>query len=216
MELTPANLTTAASNGRLAPYPAQIEAARCGCNESFGLLAEHCRQYLLLIAAGQLGDDLRAKVAPSDLVQETLVLAQRGINQFAGRSEGEFRAWIKQILLHYAAQVSRSYRQTARRDIGREVSLDAFQPWSGPSLQLVADETPPVERAERQDQSLKLRQAMERLTPMYRHVLIHRSVDERSFADIGEILSLSADAARKLWVRAIAALQREMMRDCKR
>ncbi|QDT71737.1 sigma-70 family RNA polymerase sigma factor [Lacipirellula limnantheis] len=205
--------STEPAHNQAIPIPSRIDAARAGCSESFGLLAEHCRQYLLLIASGELPDDLRAKVAPSDLVQETLVRAQRGIHQFSGRSEAEFRCWIRQILLHYAAYVGRSYRQTSRRDIRREVSVDAPGQMSSLSHQLVADDTPPIERAIRNDEARLLQRALERLPPNYRRVLMLRKAEEKGFAEVGESLHLSADAARKLWARAVAALQREIKRD---
>lgn len=193
-------------------FPSRIEAAQSGCTESFGVLAEHCRRYLLLIATGELGDDLRAKIAPSDLVQETMVRAQRGIQQFSGRSEGEFRMWMRQILLHYIASVGRRYRHASSRDIGREFNLDSLTCWDEPSVRLVADDTPPVVRIERDDDARLLRLALERLSTTHRHVLIYRGVDELPFSEIGKLLGISADASRKLWVRAVAALQREVKR----
>lgn len=205
--------TTSADDSPTCSIPVRIDAAKRGCHESFGVLAEHCRQYLLLVASGELPHDLRAKIAPSDVVQETLVRAQQGIRRFSGNSEAEFRAWIRQILLHYSAHVGRSYRQTARRDVAREVSLDAPGQWRGRIEQLVADFTPPVARIERLDQAALLQRALERAPSTYRRVLMLRTVEELPFADVGEVLGVSAEAARKLWVRAIAALQREIKRD---
>jgi RNA polymerase sigma-70 factor (ECF subfamily) len=207
-----ADRVTPPLNAVEALFPSRLEAAQGGCTESFGVLAEHCRQYLLLIATGELGGDLRVKVAPSDLVQETMVLAQRGIQQFSGKSEGEFRMWMRQILLHYTASVGRRYRQASNRDIGREVRLDAYPSWDEPGIRLVADDTPPVARVERDDEGILLRHALGKLSATHRQVLVHRSVDEMPFSDIGELLGISADASRKLWVRAVAALQREIKR----
>jgi RNA polymerase sigma-70 factor (ECF subfamily) len=49
--------------------------ARQGSREALGRLLEGCRHYLLLMANQDTGPDLRAKVAPSDLVQETFLEA---------------------------------------------------------------------------------------------------------------------------------------------
>ena len=66
---------------------------------------------------------------------------------------------------------------------------------------------------ERLDQATLLQRALQRAPSTYRRVLMLRTVEELPFADVGEVLGVSAEAARKLWVRAIAALQREIKRD---
>ena len=204
--------TTSAADGPTSSTAVRIDAAKGGCHESFGVLAEHCRQYLLLVASGELPHDLRAKIAPSDVVQETLVRAQQGIHRFSGNSEAEFRSWIRQILVHYAAHVGRHYRQTARRR-GPRGEFGRAGRWRGPIEQLVADFTPPAAHLERLDQATLLERRLERAPAPYRRVLMLRTVEGLPFADVGEVLGVSAEAARKLWVRAIAALQREIKRD---
>ncbi len=60
---------------------------------------------------------MRAKGGASDLVQETFLEAQRNFAQFRGKSRGEFRLWLRQILLHnlrrFHEPVSR-YGETGR------------------------------------------------------------------------------------------------------
>jgi hypothetical protein len=56
------------------------------------------RQYLLLLARLHLGDQARAKVDASDVVQETLLEAYRKRGQFRGASEAELAAWLRQML----------------------------------------------------------------------------------------------------------------------
>ncbi len=61
-----------------------IGAAQNGSREALGRLLDGCRQYLLLIANQELHTDLRGKVAPSDIVQETYLDAQRDFPTFEG------------------------------------------------------------------------------------------------------------------------------------
>src|SRR5262245_50318676 len=100
-----------------------LPAARAGSQEALGLALEACRNYLLLIAERELDPDLRAKGGASDLVQETFLEAFRDFSRFHGTSEVELLAWLRQLLLHNLANFARRYRDTAKRQVGREVPL---------------------------------------------------------------------------------------------
>src|SRR5262245_4410888 len=105
-----------------------IEAARGGCREALGRLLQGCRQYLLLVANQQLASDLRNKLGPSDVVQETFLEAQRDFARFHGDSEDELLAWLRTLLLHNLANVRRDYRDTGKRRLDREVPFDQAPP----------------------------------------------------------------------------------------
>ncbi len=53
-----------------------------------------------------------------------------------------------------------------------------------------------------------LESALSRLPKHYRHVLYLRYQEKQTFAQIGEMLSCSAEAARKLEARAVSRLQK--------
>src|SRR5262245_3400119 len=60
---------------------------------------ESYRDYLTLVARRSIGPELAAKFGASDLVQETFLAAQQHVVSFRGRTEPEWRAWLKAILL---------------------------------------------------------------------------------------------------------------------
>src|SRR5262245_16707251 len=132
-----------------------ISAARQGSAEAIGRLLEACRQYLLLVANHQLDPQLRGKVGASDVVQETFLEAQRDFGCFQGQTEEELRGWLRRILLHNLANVTRRYRDTDKRQVGLEVPLREVPP-----EELHAGESPssPLragEEAERLDRILR-------------------------------------------------------------
>lgn len=55
-----------------------------------------------------------------------------------------------------------------------------------------------------------LRQALERLSDDHRQVIVSRNLDLLSFVEIGREMDRSPDAVRKLWLRALEALRREL------
>src|SRR5207245_87574 len=106
------------------------------------------------------------------------------------------------------ADFTRLYRATDKRQVGREVMLDAGD--SGAPKGEPAGDTPtPSNEAMEQEQAQAIRQALERLPEDYRLVIRYRYEEERSFEDIGRLMSLSPNAARKLWLRAIKRLRQE-------
>lgn len=173
---------------------------------ALGRLLENCQQYLLIVAQGELGDELQAKAGASDLVQESLLEAQQAFGRFQGTTREEFLAWTRKILLHNVANLRRKYRQAEKRQVGREVPLvDGASSESVEAL-LAAADTSPSGRAIRQENVELVHRAMERLPEHYRLVLELRHGQQRTFEQIGQALGRSADAARMLWWRAFEQL----------
>ncbi len=184
----------------------RLGAARNGSPEALGQLLEGFRQYLLLVANRQLPPDLRPKVGASDLVQETFLEAQRDFAQFHGLNEDELRAWLARILLNNLANVTRQYRATGMRQIGREVSLGeaSLDELDSPGATRVES---PDARVIAQDETNELERALEQLPEHYRQVILLRHREHQAFEAIGQRLGRSAEAARKLWARAVQQLQ---------
>ena len=188
------------------PWEQRLGAARNGAQDALGHLLEGFRQYLLLIANRQLPADIRPKVGASDLVQETFLEAQRDFAQFHGLNEDELRAWLARILLNNLANVIRQYRGTEMRQVGREVplaqaSLDDLHNARG------ARAESPDARVIAQDEADELERALGRLPEHYRQVIVLRHREHQAFEAIGRRLGRSAEAARKLWARAVQQLQ---------
>ena len=180
-----------------------LESARAGSQEALGQALEACRRYLVEIARQELDPTLQAKGGASDVVQDTFLDAQRDFGQFHGQSDGELRAWLRQLLLHHVYKLGRRYRDTQKRAAGRELSLEVAEKTNGPiatpSVQIMAAE-----------QTEALRRALARLPDDYRQVIQARYQEHRSFEEIASQMGRSSGAVRKLWARAIERLQEEM------
>lgn len=185
-----------------------LRAARDGSRSKLGELFERTRRYLLLVANRTLDSELRQKQAASDLVQETFLEARKNFAQFRGETQAELFAWLCRILDNKSHDVTRRFRSAAMRDVDREQSLDDSDVAMGHEL---ADrgQTPRALAAVREEVA-DLEAALQRLAEDHEQVIRLRSFERLSFADVGQRMGRSADAARKLWVRAIARLQKEL------
>jgi RNA polymerase sigma-70 factor (ECF subfamily) len=165
----------------------------------FTTILSSARDYLLAQAASRLPPTLRAKGGASDLVQETYATAHRCRHQFRGRTAAELRAWLRSILVSELRAFRRAYLNTAARDIRRELTL-------ADGLTASADSTV-VSELVRFEELAGLESAVARLGPLPREAVILRCEHGLSFAQIGDRLGCTEEAARKTFTRALTQLR---------
>ncbi len=188
---------------------AWLPAARAGSQDALGSLLEAYRGYLQIVAERELGVDLRAKGGASDIVQDTLLDAVRAFEQFQGDSESDLKKWLRRLLLNNLISFARRYRGAGKRAVNREIALQTGDS-STSSPDPAADTPTPSRQAMAHEQAERIEQAMERLPDDYRLVILLRYQEERSFEDIGRLLDLTPNAARKLWLRAVKRLRKDV------
>ena len=122
---------------------------------------ETFRAYLSLLARLQLDTRLKGKLEASDLVQQTLLQAIGGLGGFRGRTDAEMAAWLRQILARQIANATRDLGRQ-KRDQARQRSLEAALDQSACRLEafLAADELSPSQQAQRNEQVLRLADAL--------------------------------------------------------
>jgi len=132
---------------------------------SFGKFdLDRLRPYLRLLAATGLNQQLRAKLDPSDIVQQTLFQAHRARDLFRGTTKNELLAWIKQILTRNLTKAARDFGRE-KRDIGREQSLEAAlqTSWLKVDQVLALSDSSPLDRMQGNEQRLHMCAAVEQL-----------------------------------------------------
>ena len=176
-----------------------------------GRMLSGCRQYLLMIANEVIGPDVQAKLGASDLVQDTFLEAQRHLGVFRGKTDVEIRAWLRKILECRLANIRRAYLVTEKRAIGREVTLKVSGDGPGFAIETLPGRVPsPSNHAIRNEVNAALEEALSRLPEHYRQAVAWRHVEQLSWDEIGRRMGITADAARKVWGRAIQQLRREL------
>lgn len=173
-----------------------------------GKLLQVYRNYLTVLASTQLDARLRRRVSPSDLVQEAMLGAYRDFPQFAGNSERELLAWLRQILIHCLHHAYETHFLARRRDVRCEVSLDDVQRALDQSAaglaQFVADRGPsPSAPARQREFAVAIADLLARLRPEYRDVIVLRNLQGLPFEEVALRMDRKPGAVRMLWLRAI-------------
>jgi RNA polymerase sigma-70 factor, ECF subfamily len=167
---------------------------------------EHFREYLRLLARTHLDPRLQSKLDPSDVVQQTLLEAYKGLEQLRGQSREQVACWLRQILIRNLANMVRDFGR-ACRDVHREQSLDAAD---GLADWLAAEQSSPSQRAERQEQALRLAAALAELPEAHREVVVLRHCHGWSLADISRHVGKSAAAVAGLLHRGLQQIRAQM------
>jgi RNA polymerase sigma-70 factor, ECF subfamily len=186
-----------------------LGAARQGQNEALGLVLETYRAYLMVLARNGLGRDLAAKVSPSDLVQETFLQAQRQFGDFRGKTEAEWRSWLRSIIHNLMLETARRFASVGR-SVHREVAIMGGSPPAHQDLQLAVQRASPSGGLIRQERAHALLEAITDLPEHYRQVVVLHHQQGATFEEIADRLETTAEAARKLWVRALVRLRNSL------
>ena len=198
------------SIGTNRPFSDLVRRAREGDEAARNEILSDCQDYLMFVARRDLDDRLRAKCAPSDMVQNALMNASSAMSDFRGDNIQSLKAWLREILRNEMAMASRHFLGTAKRDIRREqVSKTDSQFWLQ-RRQIKDRMMTPSSEAMLQEDAAELRAALVRLPEDYRSVIIMRNWERLSFKQIAIRLDRTENAAKKLWGRALARLESEL------
>jgi RNA polymerase sigma-70 factor (ECF subfamily) len=177
-------------------------------HEAGGLAPERFRGYLLLLARAQLGDRLRGKLDPSDVVQQTLLDAHRQRDQFRGHTGAEMAGWLRRMLACNLADALRALGRQ-KRDAARERSLEAALDESSARVQawLAAEQSSPSEQAQRGEELLRLTEALAALPEAQRDALVLHYWQGLTLAETAERLGRTPAAVAGLLQRGLKALR---------
>jgi RNA polymerase sigma-70 factor (ECF subfamily) len=168
------------------------------------------REYLLALATAQLDRRLRAKVEPSDIVQESLLKAHKSFDQFRGGTERELAAWLATILKQTLGNATRGLARLKRlASASRGQPSDVSFVHSDVVLDMEAG-LQPQEAAQLNEQLLQMAKALERLPGDQRTVVELKHLYGLSVAEICERTGRSKPSVVGLLYRGIKTLRTTM------
>ncbi len=177
-----------------------------GDNDALQKLLETQRDYLRRLVDLRMENELRGRVDPSDVVQETLIVISRRVDDFIVRQPTSFRLWVRRKAIERLIEVRRKHLAD-KRSVRRELKL------SDASSMAVARGFMaglPNRSLERREMVNRVRGAIEELGELDREVILLRHVEELSNHEVAEILDIDPDTASKRYGRAVRRLATKM------
>lgn len=189
-----------------------LNRARDGDDGARDRLFAKCRSYVNIVARAQVESWIQAKVDASDLVQQTLLEAHRGLPNFRGETEAEWLAWLRRILSHNATDFIRQYRGK-KRAAGREVRLQGrIRDGSDFDLDPSDPGPTPSQIIQQHERDIEVAEALTKLPPDYQEVIQLRNLQRLSFNEVADRMGRSRPAVQMLWMRSLKKLN-EVLND---
>lgn len=188
-----------------------LQQARAGDRDATNELFESCRAYVGFLARSHVESWIQAKVDSSDLIQQTLMEAHQAFPNFNGQTEGEWIAWLKQILKHNATDFVRRFgaaKRLARLEVALASGNDSTYFRAAPELS--AGDESPSQVLVRREQEILISKALAALPKDYQDVIVLRNLQRLPFNEIAEQMGRSRPATQMLWMRALKKLQAQL------
>jgi RNA polymerase sigma-70 factor, ECF subfamily len=183
-----------------------LRQAQAGDARALGQLLARYRPYLHQVIALRLDPQLRPRVDPSDVVQETELEAFRRLADYLERRPMPFRVWLHKTACERLLNLHQRHVGAARRSLRREVPL----PERSSLLlarRLLAGGSTPSQRLSRREVARLVSEALGRLGEADREILLMREFEGLSYEEAGCALGIDPTAARKRYGRALLRLQ---------
>jgi len=187
-------------------FRTSLDRARLGNDRDRALwtLVYRFHRYLLKIAGERVGPEVGRLVSPSDLVFDTVVSAFRKIDQFRGQTEGEFRAWLKMILIR---KIARAAEKASRRP----GMLDLDRPLDqGGIPEPEASDTTPSALVRKSECDRALHEAIAALPEHYQRAVRLHWLEKRTEPQVAQDMRIPQAAVHGLLIRAMRRLKAAM------
>jgi RNA polymerase sigma-70 factor (ECF subfamily) len=179
------------------------------CNQ----LLKEFRVYLETLTSIQIDPRLRSKFSVSDIIQNTLVEAWRELERIETMDADRRKARLREMLIHNLLDRIDEFR-TGKRDVRLEHSLDAAATESSCRLQdwLAAEQSTPSEHLIKQEERLRVLDALAQLPEHEREALILQQYHGWKLRQIAEHLECTTNAVAGYQARGRKRL-RELLAD---
>ena len=157
----------------------------------------------------RLDPRVRARIDPSDVVQETQMEVVRRMDDFLERRPMPFHLWVLKTAYQRLINAHRDHRRVSRRSVDREAALpeNSSLLLAGP---LLGSGPSPSQQAEGRERADRIAHVVAGLADADREVLLMRHTEGLSYEEIACLLEVTPAAARKRYGRALIRLQKAL------
>jgi RNA polymerase sigma-70 factor (ECF subfamily) len=184
-----------------------LRQARSGDAQAVGQLFTRHRPYVSQFVQLRLDPRLRARVDPSDVVQEAQLEATRRLKGYLRQPAMPFRLWLRQLASDRLLMLSRHHLGAACRAVQREVALPEHSSFVL-ARQLLARGATPSQELDQRELARRVSLAVAQLPEADREILLMRTFEGLSFEEVAYTLAIDPATARKRHGRALLRLHK--------
>jgi RNA polymerase sigma-70 factor, ECF subfamily len=186
-----------------------LDRAAEGDRRAFDKLFEIHRASLRRLVSLRMDGRLKSRLDPSDIVQETQMVAYRRFQDYLQRRPMSFRLWLRKTAQQQVYDAQRNHIDRRRRSLLREEG-----PLNRSSIliarSLLSDRSSPVEKLARRELERKVTSAVAALDDVNREIVVMRNVEGLSFEEIAQVLDLQPPTVRQRYGRALIKLRSKL------
>ncbi|HEV2969667.1 MAG TPA: sigma-70 family RNA polymerase sigma factor [Pirellulales bacterium] len=186
-----------------------LERAAAGDREAFDRLFELHRKSLKRLVALRMDARLRTRLDPSDVVQETHMVAFRRFADYLKRRPMPFRLWLRKTAQQQVCDAQRTHIERHRRSLLREeagLSRSSRLIARG----LLSARSSPSEKLQRRESERRVASAVAELSDADREIVVMRNVEGLTFEEIAPVLEMQPPAVRQRYGRALIKLRAKL------
>lgn len=150
---------------------------------------------------------------PSDVLQQAFIEISRRVDRYLVRPSIPFYLWLRRITLYALRDIHRFHLQAQVRDARKDVAMpdldDPVATSTAMAAHLVKAEDARKRSAGHEEKHSRIEEALNRLEHRDREILALRFFEQLSNVEAAKILSLSAEACRKRYFRALVRFREE-------
>jgi len=170
------------------------------------------RDRLRRLIALRIDPRIGGRIDASDVIQETLIEANRRLPEYCAAPPAPFYLWVRYLTLQKLLQLRRQHVGVAARDARREVPLfgrgdPAVSSWVI-ARHFVESRTTPSGRLIREEEIDRVRRALDDLEEIDREIIALRHFEQLTNGEIAQTLGLEESAASHRYLRALRRLKR--------
>ncbi|MBI3406981.1 MAG: sigma-70 family RNA polymerase sigma factor [Planctomycetes bacterium] len=169
------------------------------------LLARH-RSYLLDVVQLRMDQKLRARIDPSDVVQEAQLEAAQRIEDYLGREPMPFHIWLRKTAYENLLRLRRQHVEAECRSVEKQIALPDNSS-AMLALKILSREPNPGNQAVEQELARRLRHAIAQLPEVDAEIVLMRNLEGLTNLETAQVLDLEPAATSKRYGRAILKLR---------
>ncbi len=184
--------------------------AEQGQDRAREVLLERHRERLKRMVRLRMDCRLVRRIDPSDVVQDTLIVASEHFDKYLRERPVAFYPWLRRLAVQRLIDAQRRHLTSRRRSLRNEAgNLPELAPdASSPLLEWAVDScSGPLTRVSRDELRRHVRRSIAELAEIDREVLMLRYLEQLSVRDVAQILEISEAAVKGRQLRALERLR---------